>query len=164
MRRADWQQPRFACHLPAAHATRWASRRGRCVVDSAGLLRTCEVMGDSTTFSPSVREQSCRAGYEHRDRGMAARRQRPAAGRAAPRRGSRGKYFIGGKIAQQFRQGLRDAGYVEGRDLVIEWRYRGCLLLYSSSDTYQTGFAGPATSDIRGGAIHQRRRTDVLWN
>jgi putative ABC transport system substrate-binding protein len=27
-----------------------------------------------------------------------------------------------GKIAQQFRQGLRDAGYAEGRDLVIEWR------------------------------------------
>src|SRR5882672_3392050 len=24
--------------------------------------------------------------------------------------------------AQQFRQGLRDAGYVEGRDVVIEWR------------------------------------------
>ena len=27
-----------------------------------------------------------------------------------------------GKEAQAFRQGLRDAGYVEGRDLVIEWR------------------------------------------
>lgn len=27
------------------------------------------------------------------------------------------------KEAQQFRQGLQDAGYVEGRDVVIEWRY-----------------------------------------
>ncbi len=27
------------------------------------------------------------------------------------------------KEAQQFRQGLRDAGYAEGRDLVIEWRF-----------------------------------------
>ncbi len=27
------------------------------------------------------------------------------------------------KNAQQFRQGLQDAGYVEGRDVVIEWRY-----------------------------------------
>ena len=27
-----------------------------------------------------------------------------------------------GKEAQAFRQGLRNAGYVEGRDLVIEWR------------------------------------------
>jgi putative ABC transport system substrate-binding protein len=27
------------------------------------------------------------------------------------------------KEAQQFRQGLRDAGYVEGRDVVIEWRF-----------------------------------------
>jgi len=25
-------------------------------------------------------------------------------------------------LAQQFRQGLLDAGYVEGRDVVIEWR------------------------------------------
>src|SRR5687767_3056324 len=28
----------------------------------------------------------------------------------------------GGKEAQAFRQGLRDGGYVEGRDVVIEWR------------------------------------------
>jgi putative tryptophan/tyrosine transport system substrate-binding protein len=27
-----------------------------------------------------------------------------------------------GKEAQSFRQGLRDAGYVEGRDVVVEWR------------------------------------------
>ena len=27
------------------------------------------------------------------------------------------------KVAQQFRQGLRDAGYAEGRDVVIEWRF-----------------------------------------
>ena len=26
------------------------------------------------------------------------------------------------KEAQAFRQGLRDAGYAEGRDLIIEWR------------------------------------------
>lgn len=25
------------------------------------------------------------------------------------------------KEAQQFRQGLRDAGYAEGRDVVVEW-------------------------------------------
>jgi len=29
------------------------------------------------------------------------------------------------KEAQQFRQGLLDAGYVEGRDVVIEWRFAG---------------------------------------
>ena len=28
-----------------------------------------------------------------------------------------------GKAAQQFRQGLRQAGYTEGRDVVIDWRY-----------------------------------------
>jgi putative ABC transport system substrate-binding protein len=28
-----------------------------------------------------------------------------------------------GKAAQQFRQGLRDAGYTEGHDVVIDWRY-----------------------------------------
>ena len=27
------------------------------------------------------------------------------------------------KVAQAFREGLRDAGYVEGRDVVVEWRY-----------------------------------------
>src|SRR5215831_8035990 len=27
------------------------------------------------------------------------------------------------KEAQQFRQGLVDAGYAEGRDVVVEWRY-----------------------------------------
>jgi putative tryptophan/tyrosine transport system substrate-binding protein len=27
-----------------------------------------------------------------------------------------------GKEAQAFREGLRDAGYAEGRDMVIEWR------------------------------------------
>jgi putative ABC transport system substrate-binding protein len=27
-----------------------------------------------------------------------------------------------GKEAQAFRRGLRDAGYVEGRDVVVEWR------------------------------------------
>jgi putative ABC transport system substrate-binding protein len=27
------------------------------------------------------------------------------------------------KEAEEFRQGLRDAGYAEGRDLVVEWRY-----------------------------------------
>ena len=28
-----------------------------------------------------------------------------------------------GEAVQQFRQGLLDAGYAEGRDVVIEWRY-----------------------------------------
>src|SRR6516165_2678368 len=28
-----------------------------------------------------------------------------------------------GKAAQQFREGLRQAGYTEGRDVVIDWRY-----------------------------------------
>ncbi|MGH6630150.1 MAG: hypothetical protein ACREB3_10500, partial [Burkholderiales bacterium] len=28
-------------------------------------------------------------------------------------------------VVQQFQQGLRDAGYVEGRDVVIEWRAAG---------------------------------------
>jgi putative ABC transport system substrate-binding protein len=27
------------------------------------------------------------------------------------------------KAAQHFRRGLRDAGYIEGRNIVIEWRY-----------------------------------------
>ena len=29
----------------------------------------------------------------------------------------------GSKEPQQFRHGLQDAGYAEGRDVVIEWRY-----------------------------------------
>src|SRR5262249_34684850 len=33
-----------------------------------------------------------------------------------------GGFSPASKEAQQFRQGLSDAGYVEGRDLVIEWR------------------------------------------
>lgn len=31
-------------------------------------------------------------------------------------------WSIESKMAQAFRQGLRDAGYVEGRDVVVEWR------------------------------------------
>ena len=27
------------------------------------------------------------------------------------------------KAAQHFRRGLRDAGYIEGRNIIIEWRY-----------------------------------------
>ena len=49
-----------------------------------------------------------------------ARAQQPA----SPRR--IGVLIVGlspeGKEAQEFRQGLRDAGYAEGRDVVIEWR------------------------------------------
>ena len=33
-----------------------------------------------------------------------------------------GGFPVGSEGAQQFRQGLLDAGYVEGRDVVIEWR------------------------------------------
>ena len=36
-----------------------------------------------------------------------------------------GGFSANSKEAQQFRQGLLDAGYVEGRDLVIEWRSAG---------------------------------------
>ena len=52
----------------------------------------------------------------------------PAAGRAQPVVSPRiGVLLVGlspeSKAAQHFRRGLRDAGYFEGRNVVIEWRY-----------------------------------------
>ena len=42
-------------------------------------------------------------------------------------------FSLESKEAQGFRQGLRDAGYVEGRDVVIEWRSaNGDLTAYVS--------------------------------
>ena len=53
------------------------------------------------------------------------------------------------KELEAFRDGLRDAGYAEGHDVVIDWRFAGAIIPSSHSSSPSSSKARSASSSWR---------------